>query len=172
MTAQNNLNPDQFRNPLNGQTGRMIPVGWMDIHMARRHREWDSSTPGWRDREGPGSFDRLKSDIAEHGIETPLGLNYDHTSHKAVFGEGNHRLEAAYELGHQAVPVTVHRGQWMSDHFTTMRGIPDVATPQKQFDKPGDSSRPADIFGEQYRARTGSMKIGRELHYKAPPNPE
>lgn len=165
MTANDHLSPGQFRNPLPGQPGNEN-VAWMNIHKVRRHREYDRYTPGWLDRAGPGSYDKLKSGIREHGIEHPIHVEYDHENHRAVIGEGNHRIEAAYELGHTAVPVVIDPGAGQDDRFSKMTGLPEVSTPQKLFAKPGEHTRPQDVFGREYGADPHAMKIGRELRRK------
>lgn len=163
--SQRVLNPDQFQNPMNGQAGREKPVGWMDTGKAWSHREYDSSTPGWRDKGGPGSYDALKADIQQHGIREPLTMQYDAGSHQAIVGEGNHRLEIARELGHKAVPVTVQRAySFYQDRFNGMKGTPRVSSPPKLQGKVGDKTKPSDVFGDEYKGH--DMRIGRELHYK------
>lgn len=166
MAASEHLSPDQFKNPMGEVGGHKI--GWMSTTLAYRHRQYDSSTPGWKDRGGEGSYDALKEDIAKNGIREPLGLAYDPDTHRAMFGEGNHRLAAAKELGHAAVPVYVRPASgYELDQMESMKGLGNVKTPQKLFSKPGDNTRPSDVFGDDYRADPRLMKIGRELHRKA-----
>lgn len=54
-------------------------------------------------------WDKLKADIAEHGIKQPLKLMWNPKTGMAWLGEGNHRLAIAEELGLDHVPVTVVR---------------------------------------------------------------
>jgi hypothetical protein len=58
-----------------------------------------------RNRQGE-RWDHFKSDIATNGIRDPLFITVDHGEDPKI-SEGNHRRDAAVELGLDRVPVTV-----------------------------------------------------------------
>ena len=58
-----------------------------------------------RNRQG-AKWDEFKADIAERGIEHPIFITHDHGQQPQI-SEGNHRRDAAVELGLPHVPVTV-----------------------------------------------------------------
>jgi 8-oxo-dGTP pyrophosphatase MutT (NUDIX family)/2'-5' RNA ligase len=60
---------------------------------------------GHRNRQGE-KWDSFKSDIAANGIREPIFITVDHGK-QPVISEGNHRRDAAVELGHSHVPVEV-----------------------------------------------------------------
>lgn len=58
-----------------------------------------------RNRQGE-RWEHFKSDIAEHGIKEPIFITVDHGEQPKI-SEGNHRRDAAVELGHSHVPVEI-----------------------------------------------------------------
>lgn len=58
-----------------------------------------------RNRQGE-RWDHFKSDIAANGIKDPLFITVDH-GQEPKLSEGNHRRDAAVELGLARVPVHV-----------------------------------------------------------------
>src|ERR1700689_2454637 len=58
-----------------------------------------------RNRQG-GRWDEFKSDIAARGIQNPIFITKDHGEAPKI-SEGNHRRDAAVELGHEQVPVEI-----------------------------------------------------------------
>ena len=58
---------------------------------------------------GGHRWDKFKNDIKEHGIEEPIlvGVEPSGNSFKTVILEGNHRLDAALELGIDKIPAEV-----------------------------------------------------------------
>jgi hypothetical protein len=61
--------------------------------------------PGEHRNKHGQHWDDFKSDIAEHGIQHPIFIMHD--SRGVRLAEGNHRRDAAVELGHTHVPVEV-----------------------------------------------------------------
>lgn len=58
-----------------------------------------------RNKQGE-HWDSFKNDIAANGIKNPLFITVD-PGEAPHISEGNHRRDAALELGHSHVPVTV-----------------------------------------------------------------
>lgn len=96
-----------------------MPVEHVRVDKLWPHREWDHQPGGYSyERDGGGpyawkhdreSWERNKASVAEGGIQHPITLEYNPRQHRAYIGEGNHRLHWARELGHETVPVRVHR---------------------------------------------------------------
>jgi hypothetical protein len=59
----------------------------------------------------PSKVARLEREIKREGIQEPLILDYDDLSREAYLSEGNHRLQAALNLGIDEVPVRVIRAK-------------------------------------------------------------
>lgn len=51
-------------------------------------------------------WDEFKDSIATHGIKNPIFITVDHGEEPKI-SEGNHRRDAAVELGHSHVPVEI-----------------------------------------------------------------
>ena len=77
-------------------------------------------------------WEQFKADIAANGIQTPLFITVDH-GEDPVLSEGNHRRDAAVELGLDRVPVEIrffghaeqtHRG-WGADPAPVMESMPE-----------------------------------------------
>ena len=77
-------------------------------------------------------WEQFKDDIAANGIKTPLLVTVDH-GEDPVLSEGNHRRDAAVELGLDRVPVEIrffghaeqtHRG-WGADPAPVMESMPE-----------------------------------------------
>lgn len=62
--------------------------------------------PGEHRNKQGAEWDRFKGDIAEHGIKHPIFITVDH-GEQPKLSEGNHRRDAAVELGHSHVPVEI-----------------------------------------------------------------
>lgn len=79
-------------------------------YMAPEHclpyREYDWSADN--NRDGSEHWNALRDHVAQHGFNEPAFLHYNPTSGKGYFGEGNHRVGIAHELG-IPVPVVVYR---------------------------------------------------------------
>jgi hypothetical protein len=58
-----------------------------------------------RNKQGE-HWDHFKGNIATHGIKNPLFITVDHDQEPKL-SEGNHRRDAAVELGHSHVPVEI-----------------------------------------------------------------
>lgn len=58
-----------------------------------------------RNKQGE-EWERFKGDIAANGIQHPLFITVDHGEPPRL-SEGNHRRDAAVELGHPEVPVQI-----------------------------------------------------------------
>lgn len=58
-----------------------------------------------RNRQGP-EWDSFKSDISSNGIQEPIFITVDYGQPPRI-SEGNHRRDAAVELGMSHVPVEV-----------------------------------------------------------------
>lgn len=58
-----------------------------------------------RNMQGP-AWEAFKADVAANGIHEPITVHVDHGK-APVISEGNHRLDAAAELGMDRVPVEV-----------------------------------------------------------------
>ena len=58
-----------------------------------------------RNRKGP-KWEEFKSDIATNGIQHPIFITHDYGKQPRI-SEGNHRRDAAVELGLPEVPVEV-----------------------------------------------------------------
>jgi hypothetical protein len=69
----------------------------------RRYREFDRDL-----NDGVnGYFEELEKSIGEHGITTPVILDYNPTTGLVHISEGNHRIKIAEKLGLPAVPARV-----------------------------------------------------------------
>lgn len=58
-----------------------------------------------RNRLGP-RWNEFKNDVATNGIQRPIFITVDHDDAPRI-SEGNHRRDAAVELGHESVPVEI-----------------------------------------------------------------
>ena len=56
------------------------------------------------------------------GFTDPIMVEYNHHTGMAVVGEGNHRLQAAYELGISHVPARVARSPYLRSEPDNERG--------------------------------------------------
>ena len=112
-----NLNPDQFHpnvqhyrdGGIGGVGESHSVVGMVPTEHLRALREWDRAGAG----ASPDSrevIDSLRADLrAGKGFHTPVMVEYNPSSHWAVLGEGNHRVQAAHEEGVPYVPTRVVR---------------------------------------------------------------
>jgi len=75
--------------------------------------------------DGRATIDSLKKSIQQKGITDPLILKV-HPNGRAFIGEGNHRLQAAKELGIEQLPVRVHMNAHNSDNQGASRFIKGI----------------------------------------------
>ncbi len=68
-------------------------------------------------------WEEFKKDVAEKGIENPIFIIVDHNG-SAKISEGNHRIDAAVELGMKEVPVEVrYKGGSNFEGLLSERGL-------------------------------------------------
>ena len=80
--------------------------GMMPIEAVKHLWGAKGEVPGeHRNRLGQ-DWEDFKSDISANGIKDPIFITVDH-NREPVINEGNHRRDAAVELGHSHVPVEV-----------------------------------------------------------------
>lgn len=73
--------------------------------VAQMHGARGEIPGGHRNKQGE-RWDAFKSSVAEHGVKEPIFITVDHDKQPQL-SEGNHRRDAAVELGHTHVPVNV-----------------------------------------------------------------
>ena len=62
------------------------------------------------DRPLTGDYvEALRQSIAEHGVHSPVILNYNPDTQAVWVAEGNHRIKLADELGLDSIPARVMR---------------------------------------------------------------
>lgn len=94
-----------------GQVGNRTHItredeGTLPTHLLANMPGVMDERPGeHRNRKGP-QWDEFLADIKEHGIKHPIFITVDHGEGPRI-SEGNHRRDAAVELGLEEVPVTV-----------------------------------------------------------------
>ena len=72
--------------------------------------------PGEHRNKTGAKWEAFKNDIAEHGIREPIFITHDHGEEPKI-SEGNHRRDAAVELGLSHVPVEIrHFGHAEQHH--------------------------------------------------------
>ena len=88
-------------------------------------------------------IDKMKKWIATNGWESPLMVDYFQYQKKALLTEGNHRLEAADQMGYKYVPIAVFR--------TTRDDRTGKAKPVRGYisKRPEDSYVPANLLPSQ-----------------------
>lgn len=108
---------DSFRQPLHvhftdqGTVGNRTHItredrGLVPIEMVRHMLGAMGEKPGeHRNRQGE-DWESFKDDVKRNGIQNPLFITVDHNEAPRL-AEGNHRRDAAVELGHTHVPVQV-----------------------------------------------------------------
>jgi hypothetical protein len=80
--------------------------GTLPTHVVAGLRGASGEQPGeHRNRQGE-RWESFKNDIATHGIRDSLFITVDH-GHAPRLSEGNHRRDAALELGLPHVPVEI-----------------------------------------------------------------
>ncbi len=82
------------------QRGHLPTSAVADMHGVK------GEVPGEHRNKQGGQWESFKSDIAENGIRDPLFITVDH-SQEPRLSEGNHRRDAAVEVGHSHVPVHI-----------------------------------------------------------------
>ena len=81
-------------------------TGWLPTSAVANLHGVKGEGPGdHRNRKGE-DWDQFKGDIAQHGIKRPIFITADYGEEPKI-SEGNHRRDAAVELGHSHVPVEV-----------------------------------------------------------------
>lgn len=127
MSAADHLSGGQF--PLHtedfeGRTGdpshiTRVQRGYLPTAAVANMPGARGEVPGeHRNRQGE-RWESFKDDIRKHGIKNPLFITADY-GHDPVLSEGNHRRDAAVELGQSHVPVEIrffghaerHHGGW------------------------------------------------------------
>jgi hypothetical protein len=100
-------------------------------------------------RPGGSEFDHdherweaLKEHIRQHGVNTPIMMDYNPDTHRAHISEGNHRVQIAMDVGIPHVPVVLYR--------STRPGKRDAETPLAVSPE-GQYIRPSDV-GFEVRA--------------------
>jgi hypothetical protein len=111
-----NLNPNQFglrkvfsepgregeRSHITYEESGTVPTSVV-ANMPGRMGE----VPGEHRNKRGQEWDEFKNDIGQHGIKNPLFVMVFPDEDELSISEGNHRRDAAVELGHEGVPVTV-----------------------------------------------------------------
>lgn len=90
-------------------------VGTLPTEAVRHLMGVRGEVPGeHRNRQGE-RWDAFKADIAANGIREPIFITHDWGEEPKI-NEGNHRRDAAVELGHERVPVEIrhfgHAEKW------------------------------------------------------------
>lgn len=139
-------------------------IGWVNLDQLKAHREWDRSSPhSWDNQQGhgysPQEWDEQQESVRNEGIKNPLILHYNKRDHRAVIGEGNHRLVWAENAGHKSVPVRVVR----DTSGSRMGPQHSVQGPRQPW--PKDEWFPADLHPRQVLPSSYSTapKQGREI---------
>lgn len=150
------------------------PVEHVRVDKLLPHREWQHQRGGFSyDMEGDGpyagkhdaeSWDANKRSVAEQGIQHPLTLEYNPTTHSAYLGEGNHRLHWAHELGHETVPVRMWRTSKDMPERYRIQGEPKLTKDENGY-FPQDGFKPSDVLPADYfpSRKTASWE-GREIN--------
>ena len=77
-----------------------------------------------RNKQGP-AWDEFKADIAKRGIQSPIFITHDYGEEPKI-SEGNHRRDAAVELGMSHIPAEIkYFGH--AEHHGTVSGLPSEA---------------------------------------------
>jgi hypothetical protein len=109
------LNPKQFSMTTSweepGTPGNRTHItredtGWLPIESVAKMQGVMGEVPGEHRNKQGEHWESFKGDIAERGIEHPLFITVD-PGEDPKMSEGNHRRDAAVELGHTHVPATV-----------------------------------------------------------------
>lgn len=114
MSAAEHLNSGQFGLETHDYEGRVgdsqhitrVQRGWLPTSAVANMPGARGEVPGeHRNKQGP-AWERFKGDIAEHGIKSPVFITVDY-GQEPKMSEGNHRRDAAVELGHSHVPAEI-----------------------------------------------------------------
>lgn len=109
-----NLSPQQFGLETQDFEGRegdrnhitRVQRGHLPLHAVRNLLGARGEAPGeHRNRQGE-HWETFKADVAAKGIKSPIFITQDY-GQDPVISEGNHRRDAAVELGHSHVPVEI-----------------------------------------------------------------
>src|SRR6185437_3406275 len=148
------------------ESGQLPTAAVAGLHGAEgerpgEHRNWQG--PDWED---------FKADIAEHGIQNPVFITVDHGK-DPVISEGNHRRDAAVELGHTHIPAEVrYYGHAEQQGTVTGRAMHRTAAAEEEPEDEGEEGvlHPHEFgkltFGD-YPGRS-IHQVSRELHMREP----
>lgn len=113
MSAQDNLNPQQFEvHDYEGRLGNpshitRVERGMIPTSSVARLQGASGEVPGdHRERHGE-DWDVFKNDISANGIKDPIFITVDYGQEPKI-SEGNHRRDAAVELGLPHVPAEIN----------------------------------------------------------------
>lgn len=118
------LHPDQFADAQPIYVGRPDDdVEMVPLEAIQQVRPGNDTQWGVKGGESP---EALASDIRTNGWAEPVVVQYLHdpsgVSHRAVVGEGNHRIEAAAAGGISHVPVRVVRTSLGREEMSSVPG--------------------------------------------------
>jgi hypothetical protein len=108
------LHPEQFETQVKEYEGRVgerrhitrNEEGLIPTSMVAHLHGVEGEVPGEHRNRQDEQWDRFKGDIAEHGIQHPIFITQDWGEGPKI-SEGNHRRDAAVELGMTHVPVEI-----------------------------------------------------------------
>jgi hypothetical protein len=113
---QMTLNPEQFPVQLHaedyeGEVGNRTHItrnerGHLPISAVAHLSGARGEAPGEHTNRQGEDWESFKNDIASRGMQTPIFITVDHGEEPKI-SEGNHRRDAAVELGMSHVPVQV-----------------------------------------------------------------
>lgn len=89
----------QFRNKKRGE----MPPNWDDLKVREKYEGRELEAKNERE-----NIERIKKDILENGLISPLHLVVGKDDERVSLEEGNHRLVALKELGYEKVPIIVY----------------------------------------------------------------
>lgn len=85
-------------------------VGMVRTRALDRFKEHDGEWNGQGTSYDREKIDNIRHDLRSgHGLENPIQMMYDPKHNWTSIGEGNHRLRALQEEGHEYAPVRVNR---------------------------------------------------------------
>lgn len=111
------------------------------------------------DRTNSPKYKELLSDISKHGIKEPGILNYNPDLETASFGEGNHRLTAAKELGINIFPVRGLRSSREKTYASNLRLADNPRFKVSGFSKEERESRHGYVPGDLAPSEFGVLPV-------------
>lgn len=99
--------PQPWRDGAYGDIAELVPVSEMEKY---QEHHW---TRRYHPRLTQEEYDKLSDDIAQHGFEDPIILDYNPTNGYAQVIEGNTRLAIARDLGLKHIPARLVRGSYV-----------------------------------------------------------